>query len=116
MDWQQLQSLYNQKQSVEHTGTLAPEIISPKHNTQVSKNRKPPLWVLWLVLMGVIVIVAVFIWYKKFSPRNGQNPTANTTEIAPEELRQQMIDEIIQANRDNPIDPQTAHDILSGTR
>jgi flagellar biosynthesis/type III secretory pathway M-ring protein FliF/YscJ len=116
MDWQQLQSLYTQKQSVERTGTLTPETISPKNSSKTPVHRRPPVWILWLILIGLIVIVAIFIWYKKFSPRSGQAPTANTTEITQEELRQQMIDEIVQANKENPIDPQAMHEILSGAR
>jgi cytoskeletal protein RodZ len=117
MDWQQLQSLYNQKQSVEHTGTLVSEKNSP---TMLTSHR--PWWkrrFAWLALLALVVIVGLvgILWYAYHTRVTKNPPVVLTTENAtPEQVRQAMIDEVVAESQKVNLSPDQMQAILSGTQ
>lgn len=112
MDWQQLQSLYSQKESVQHTGTLAPEIITPAGKHPL---RKKKTWLILLVVMIVAVAGLVYAW-RKYSTRQTQHTASDPALMTPEQLDQAITDEVVADSKNNPISPEDLQAILTGKK
>lgn len=118
MDWQQLQSLYNQKESVAKTGTLsvnkepAQSILHPEIK---QKTHHVKTFLIILVLLGVLCVISIMLWYFT-NKKNTRTPVASTEVVmTSEQIRQAMADEIIAEQKKQQVTPEQVQDILLGT-
>jgi beta-lactamase regulating signal transducer with metallopeptidase domain len=119
MDWQQLQSLYNQKTSVDTTGQLSPESktslekssvhIVPQTRSHVIRNI-----LMTIVVLGIIAMALMFIMkYRDVRKTTRPVPTTETVKTE-QQVRQEMIDEIVASQKENPIPAEQVTDVLTG--
>jgi hypothetical protein len=124
MDWQQLQSLYNQKNSVNQTGQLTSETNDTtlqKSSVQIIPSMSHRSHLVRSLLIAIVItgmlsmLVVLFMQYrsKKMISR-----TAITTETikTDAQIRNDMISEIVADQRENAIPPQELNRILLGSQ
>lgn len=122
MDWQQLQSLYNQKTSVDQTGQLSaePENTTLKKSsvhiipTSHQGSHRVKVFLLIIVALGIIAMLGILFMRYQAVRKNAR--TAATTEQVktPEQIRSDMIAEIVASQAQNALPPEQLNNLLLG--